>query len=140
MYLLDTVAISESEKSSTDAGYATFVLDTSPESKFISVISIAELRYGTSLLPLGKRRSALESWVQTTLQDFSGRVLGVDEEVAAAWGELRAEMKMQGFTLAYNDLIIATTALYYDLTVVTRNVKDFAPTSCKLFNPWDPKP
>lgn len=136
-YLLDTVAISESGKSSKNPAYDDFILGTAPDSKFISVVSIAELRFGLTLLPEGKRKEAIKAWIGTVDQEYAGRVLGVDEQLAGNWGDLRAEMKKRGYTLSYNDLLIAATALHYDLTVVTRNVKDFAPTGCKLLNPWE---
>lgn len=138
MYLLDTVAISEGAILKQDRGYADFIQGTSPDSKLISVASIAELRYGLNLLPDGKRKVALESWVETTEQEFSDRTLEVEGQRVIVWGTLRAGMQKQGFTIAYNDLLISATAQYYDLTVVTRNVRDFAPTGCKLFNPWEP--
>lgn len=136
MYLLDTVAVSQSQKSERHSGYSDFVLGTAPEHKFISSVTLGELYFGLKLLPGGKRREALESWLLMTELDFAGRILPVDEEVAARWGALRAEMHKAGYTIALNDLLIAATALHHDLTVVTRNVRDFAPTGCKVLNPW----
>lgn len=138
MYLLDTVALSESAKLNTDSSYAEFISSTTPDSKLISVASVAEIRYGLNLLPDGKRKAELRIWIETTEREFIDRTLGVDGQLAVVWGSVRAEIQKQGFTIAYTDLLIAATALHHDLTVVTHNVKDFEPTGCKLLNPWEP--
>jgi len=39
--------------------------------------------------------------------------------------------------LAVVDGVIAATALHHDLTLVTRNVKDFVGLRVEVFNPWD---
>jgi predicted nucleic acid-binding protein len=46
--------------------------------------------------------------------------------------------KRRGISLANNDGLIAATALEHDLTLVTRNVKDFAGVEVPLFDPWEP--
>ncbi len=38
--------------------------------------------------------------------------------------------------MGYNDALIGATALVHGMTVVTRNVKDFAPMGVKVLNPW----
>jgi predicted nucleic acid-binding protein len=40
--------------------------------------------------------------------------------------------------LATADGLIAATALEHDLTLVTRNTKDFAGLGVALLNPWEP--
>jgi toxin FitB len=61
----------------------------------------------------------------------------VTEAIAERWGNLAATAKQKGMTLAVVDGVIAATALHHDLTVVTRNVKDFAGLGADIFNPWD---
>jgi predicted nucleic acid-binding protein len=63
----------------------------------------------------------------------------VTEAVAERWGYLAAAAKQKGMTLAVVDGVIAATALHHDLTLVTRNVKDFAGLGVEVFNPWDEK-
>lgn len=137
MYLLDTVAISETSKPDAHAGMQAFYSRVQVESLYISAVSIGELNYGWMSLPYGKRRENLRDWFSQVEAAFDGRVMSVDSDIARIWGELRTSVKKNGYTIGLPDLLIAATAIHYDLTVVTRNIKDFAPTGCKVLNPWD---
>lgn len=137
MFLLDTVAISETQRATMDPAMEAFYASITSDSLFLSVVSIGELHFGLNLMPAGKRREALREWVVGVEESFADRILGIDEQVGRKWGELRADIRKHGYAIEFNDLLIAATALHHDLTVVTRNVKDFAPTGCKLFNPWE---
>jgi toxin FitB len=66
-----------------------------------------------------------------------GRILPVAESIAERWRHLAVTAKQQGFALAVGDGIIAATALEHNLTLVTRNVKDFAGLGVVLLTPWD---
>ena len=68
---------------------------------------------------------------------FAERILPVTEAIADRWGLVAAEAKARGVGLSVVDGIIAATALEHDLTVLTRNVKDFADTGVSLINPWE---
>jgi predicted nucleic acid-binding protein len=48
-----------------------------------------------------------------------------------------ATAKQHRFALAVVDGVIAATALEHDLTIVTRNTKDFTGLGASLLNPWD---
>jgi predicted nucleic acid-binding protein len=50
------------------------------------------------------------------------------------------EGRKTGRTFSQPDLIIAATALEHGLTLVTRNVKDFAGLDVPILNPWDEQP
>jgi predicted nucleic acid-binding protein len=50
---------------------------------------------------------------------------------------LAATAKQRGIAFKVVDAVIAATALEHDLTLVTRNVKDFAGLGVVLLNPWD---
>lgn len=137
MYLLETVAVSEMSKPGARTGMMDFLSDQPLELLFISVISIGEMAYGWSRLPDGKRRAQLQEWLREVEDAFGVRALDVDPDVAREWGQLRAAVKKNGYNIDLPDLLIAATAIHHDLTVVTRNVRDFAPTGCKILNPWD---
>jgi toxin FitB len=103
---------------------------------FISVISLAELHYGVERLAPGKRRSQLERWLRDKLPlRFEGRILPVDERVAEAWGKTVSRSEATGRPLGAIDAFLAATAEIHQLTVVTRNVKDF-PLLGTVLNPW----
>jgi hypothetical protein len=74
----------------------------------------------------------LRQWLDETLQPwFEGRIvvgskLAVNQPIAERWGVLAGHCQLKGRPLKVSDGFIAATALEHDLTVVTRNVKDFA--------------
>jgi predicted nucleic acid-binding protein len=108
------------------------------ETLMLSVISIGEIRKGLVLLSEGKRRSHLEGWLQTRLiASFQDRILPVTLPIAERWGIMTAERRLRGLPLNGPDGLIAATALEHNLTLVTRNVKDFVHLNVPLFNPWE---
>jgi toxin FitB len=62
----------------------------------------------------------------------------VTKAVADRWAVLSAQTQHQGLTLATIDGLIAATAIEYDKTLVTRNMKHFSGVAVPLFNPWEP--
>jgi tRNA(fMet)-specific endonuclease VapC len=107
-------------------------------SLYLSVVTVGELRRGFTALPQSKRRIQLEQWFEHYLLPlFIGRILPVTQSVADRWGILAGECQLRGTPLNTADGMIAATALEHDLTIVTRNVKDFAGLGLMVFNPWD---
>jgi tRNA(fMet)-specific endonuclease VapC len=107
-------------------------------SLYLSAVTVGELRRGFTILPLGKRRTQLELWFeQYLLPLFADRILPVTKSVANRWGVLGGECQLRGTPLNTADGMIAAMALEHDLTVVTRNAKDFAGLGVMLLNPWD---
>ena len=89
------------------------------------------------MLAEGKRRAQLEEWLKQDLDAwFSGRVLPVDRHVATRWVSLIAQTTRAGRPLPTLDSLIAATALVHDLTIVTRNTRDFAGIGATTLNPW----
>lgn len=107
-------------------------------SLMLSAISIGEIRKGLVLLAAGKRRTVLEGWLHTRLiPGFGDRILPVTLPIAERWGTMTAERRILGKPLNAPDGLIAATALEHNLTLVTRNVKDFMHLGVPLFNPWE---
>jgi predicted nucleic acid-binding protein len=80
----------------------------------------------------------LEQWLERDLRDwFEGRILPVDQIVADRWGVLRAEAQLKGRPLSVVDAVIAATALQHNLSLVSRNVSDFAIAGLAVVNPWE---
>jgi toxin FitB len=137
-YLLDTNVVSEWTKPRADPAVVAFLTATNEDLLFLSVITLAELRRGVDRLPAGRRRVALSEWLEHDLiQRFDRRILGVDRDVAAAWGRIMARSERRGKTPGVMDVWIAAIAQAHDLTVVTRDVADFAPLLDNVYNPWD---
>jgi toxin FitB len=136
--LLDTNVLSEVRRPAPDPKVIGW-LDTLDEDRcFISVASIAELKRGIALMSDGRRRSALAAWLSIDLPArFADRILPIDQAVAERWGELMADSRRSGVALSVMDGFFAATALTKSLTLVTRNIKDFASFGVPLFNPWD---
>lgn len=136
-YLLDTNLISEPMKARPNAGVVNWLSAQDEEEVFISVVTIAELRYGIERLATGKRRGILEQWVQRDLRGrFAGRILPVDTEVADVCGRLVARSEGLGHPIEARDAFIAATAEVHGLTLVTRNASDFQPTVKSILTPW----
>jgi predicted nucleic acid-binding protein len=135
-YLLDTNAVSEWVKPRPNPGLIGWMESADEDRVFLSVISLAELRYGVDRLTSGARRSRLAQWLQDELPlRFEGRILSVDHIVAAAWGRTVARCEALGRPISAIDAFLSAIADVHRLTLVTRNVFDF-PTLKTVLNPW----
>ncbi len=136
-FLLDTNIVSEWVKPRPDQGVVSWLTETDEDRIFISVVTLAELRYGIERLAESIRRQRLDEWLQEELpQRFEGRVLPVNGAVADSWGRLMARGRKTGRPVGAVDAFIAATAQAHHLTLVTRNVRDFKPMMNDIVNPW----
>jgi predicted nucleic acid-binding protein len=136
-FLLDTNVVSEWVRPRPDENVVAWLAEVDEEQVFMSVVSFAELRRGVDLLPAGRRRDRLEDWVAGDLAErFDGRVLDVDRRVADAWGRITARSQRAGHALGSMDAFFAATAESHELTLITRNVRDFDGVGIPLHNPW----
>jgi toxin FitB len=137
-FLIDTNCISEVVRSKPDPRVLDWMEAADESLLYVSVLTLGEIRKGAAGLPQGKRRTQLESWLELDLQArFSGRILPIDSPVADRWGLLAAEAKRKGRMLSVVDGLLAATALHHNLTIVSRNVSDFANTQVPILNPWE---
>jgi hypothetical protein len=135
--LLDTNVLSEVTKLAPDPRVLKWLDGLDEDRSFISVVSIAEIRRGVVLMDEGRKREALTDWLARDLpQRFEHRVLPVDEAVALAWGDLIGLAKRRGRGLSSMDGLIAATAISQNLTLATRNTRDFDGFAVELFDPW----
>jgi predicted nucleic acid-binding protein len=136
-FLLDTNVLSETAKPRPDRPYARWARAQHPGDIVVSAMTFGEVQSGIELLPHGQRRDALENWLRTLIQqDFRGRILRVNTDIALAWGRLVAAGQQRGRVLPPIDGILLATALVYDLVLVTRNERDFADRGVAIVNPW----
>jgi len=137
-FLLDTNCISELVRSKPEPRVLDWMEAADESLLYLSVLTLGEIRKGTAGLPQGKRRTHLETWLELDLQArFSGRILPIDTAIADRWGLLAAEAKRKGRTLSAIDGLLAATAVHHNLTIVSRNVSDFAHTHAAVLNPWE---
>jgi hypothetical protein len=137
MFLLDTNAVSELRKARAgraDTNVAAWAAGAAAASMFVSVITIQELEIGVLL---AERRdppkgAVLRRWLeQQVLPAFGERILPVDTAVARRSAVLHVPDPRP-----IRDALIAATALVYGLSMVTRNVADFAPMVAEIIDPW----
>ena len=137
-YLLDTNVVSEQLKLRPDENVVRWIDAADEESLFLSVITFAEIRKGIEEIGPGRRRNALTEWLYDELPlRFERRILDVDPAVALAWGKIMARSDALGINLRAMDAFFAATAETYELTLATRNIRDFARLNIALVNPWD---
>lgn len=133
-YLIDTNVMSELRKRQANANLVAWMQARPRESLYLSVLSLGEIRKGIEGVADAAFRQTLTDWLEVDLPKyFLGRLLGVDAQIADRWGRLQASA---GRTLPVVDAMLAATALQHDLTLVTRNVKDFEGLGVPLVNPW----
>jgi len=137
MYLVDTNVIGEArKKAKANRGVRSFFKQViEGETRvFMSVVSVGELRRGVeSIRYRGDTRQAnqLEKWLANLLVEYQDHILDVNQDIAQLWGRLRAPHPENAL-----DKQIAATALIYELTVVTRNHRDFVKTGVRVLNPF----
>lgn len=135
--LLDTNVLSEITKPHPAETVLNWLHGLDEDRTFISIISIAEIRRGVALMDGGRKRDALDKWLAHDLpQRFENRIIPVEGPVALAWGDLMALAKRSGRGLSSMDGLIAATAIAHDLTLATRNIKDFDGFGIKIIDPW----
>ena len=59
-----------------------------------------------------------------------------DATIAQAWGRLVARAEGAGQRMSVMDGFIAATAHIHELTLVTRNARDFTTAGVSVLNPW----
>lgn len=134
MFLLDTNVILDAAKNNNQA-LNKFLDSQNKENLFISTVSLAEISYGIYRLPEGKKKNHLKNGLLKIEEIFSGQILDVTAKVALEYGRLQAFQANQGFNDNAFDNLIVATAIINNLTVVTRNYKDFKNRGVKIFYP-----
>lgn len=134
-YLFDTNIISEAVKTNPNPRVIDWLKSIPISSSYISVLTIGELRKGIEKLVDSRSRAFLIQWLEIKiLQQFGDHILAIDIEVADRWGRLCAEVTRP---LPGIDSLLAATALHFDMTLVTRNLKDFPIPGLQILNPWE---
>lgn len=137
-YLLDTNVISEIKRPKPNGRVIEWFGTIPQESLYLSVLTLGEIRKGINKLPDSQKKAALSHWLENDIPLwFGARLLIIDVGIADCWGQLQAEM---GRPLPAIDSLLAATALYHNLCLVTRNVSDFNYPNLKVLNLWDGSP
>ena len=134
-YLLDTNVVSELNREDPHTQVVDSVADRTDT--WLSSVVVHEMEYGVQLLPPGSRRERVLAAHAQFLTVFRDRILPLDRKAAELAALLRAGERRAGRTLAVPDALIAGTAMANDLTLVTRNVRDFRRLGIEIVNPWE---
>lgn len=139
MILLDTNVLSELMRPVPEPKVLQW-LDSLPASDiWINAVTVAEVQLGIALLPEGKRKKVLADLAEAMFQeDFFDRCLPFDFSAAAEYALIVAIRSRQGRPMSVEDAQIAAIARAGNLTLATRNTKDFSGIDrLSVVNPWD---
>lgn len=141
MYLLDTNILSELRKRQRNQGVLDFFAQVKSQKAacYISVITLGEIQSGIHKLRIRNDKPQADNyqkWLDTIHTGYQSYKLNFDEECALKWAYLTARNPHNSI-----DKQIAATALVHNLTLVTRNIKDFKDARImnaplKLHNPF----
>jgi toxin FitB len=139
-YLLDTCVLSEFTRHKPNEEVVLWMESIDEDKLFISAITIGEIQHGIERLPESHRKTELLVWMNNRLiQRFGQRILPLDTQTMFLWGSLIAQVEKSGQPMPVMDSLIAATALFNNLIIVTRNGSDFLPCGVQVINPWDGK-
>jgi toxin FitB len=136
-WLLDTNILSELRRPKPERRVLAFVAAQPLELLYISMVTLAEIRFGIELLPDVARRSELNDWLAHKVRPmFEQRVLAITEDIMFKWRLMVEEGRKVGHTFSQPDLIIAATGQHHGLTIVSRDTADYVKAQVTVFNPW----
>ena len=134
MFLLDTNVVSELRKPRPHGALLAWLRSVDDASLFLSVVTLAEIQAGIEITREkdSAKAAELEAWLDLLAAAYN--VLPMDADTIRDWARL---MHRKSDNL-YEDAMIAATARVKRLTVVTRNIADFASFEVELLNPFEP--
>jgi predicted nucleic acid-binding protein len=135
--VLDTNVLSEALRPLPSPIVLDWLAAQDPLSVFTTAITQAEVLYGVETLPAGRRRTRLLAAVEKMFaEEFEGRILPFDEDVARAFAGIVAARDRAGRPISQFDAMIAAIARFHRATVATRNTADFQNCGVDVINPW----
>jgi len=134
-YLIDTNIISEIQKGNkADPGVKKWYATVDEDQIYLSVLVMAELQQGIELLRRRdvKQAKILDKRMRTFRETMEDRILPINLNIAMRWAKNNVPDRFPVI-----DGLLAATAIEYDLTLVTRNVKDVERSGARLLNPFE---
>ena len=129
-YLCDTNIVSELMRHRPDPNVRAWSRQISQFA--ISVITVDEISFGLHRKKLVDRIEWLSGFIEDSCD-----VIPIDYSVGARAGQIRGQLTCKGIVRSQPDMLIAATAWAHDLTLATRNIRDFEGTGIALFNPFE---
>lgn len=128
-FLCDTNIISELARPQPNSGVVAW--SQTLTAMTLSVITVEEITYGITAKPNERILTWLNNFLNT-----SCIILPITAEIAQYCGEIRGQFRQTGITRSQADMLIAATAQVHQLTLVTRNVRDFEGCNLAILNPF----
>ena len=138
MIVLDTNVLSEAMKPTPDPAVARWMIRERGRGLFTTAVSEAEIIYGITILPDGRRKRELETAAQGIFALFAGRIFPFDSAAAREFALIVADRRRAGRPIADFDAQIAAITRTRGMSLATRDVQDFASTGVQLIDPWQP--
>ena len=132
-YLVDANVLSEPTKPAPSSKVIDW-LSANERNLVVDSIILGELCIGVLALAPGRRRRQLEQWFDALMQTIE--CLPWDATISRRWAKLVVDLKQKGKTMPLLDGMIAATALQHDLTIATRNTRDFRKAGLKVIDPF----
>ena len=138
MVLLDTNVISELMRAQPDPTVLTWMDCQSRSRIHISAINQAEILHGLAILPDGRRKRELQTRSDAMFDLLEGRILPFDSGSTGYYASTLGQRQKMGRPMHFQDAQIAAICLYHQLTLATRNIKDFEGIDgLALVDPWN---
>ncbi|MDE0148177.1 MAG: type II toxin-antitoxin system VapC family toxin [Rhodospirillaceae bacterium] len=118
-------------------------LDVRSDELFLSTVTVTEIADGIAKLRrIGAlaRADHLDDWLDVVLHLYGDRVIPFDVPAARHAGLLMDRARATGQAPGFADLAIAATAGVHELTVLTRNIRHFAPLDIRVIDPFESLP
>lgn len=136
-WLLDTNVVSEGPRTRPNPQVIDWIAAQPSRDLVISAITLAELRVGARAVVHAARRAAVTQWIETEVLGLLGdEPIPVSVEILVDWLKLSRGLRAGGKPRDPADMLLAATARVHNLTLVTRNVRDFADTGIVVYDPW----
>lgn len=137
-WLLDTNILSELRRTRPEPKVVALISRQPLAELYISVVTLAEIRFGIELVTDAGRRVALGEWLTQKVRPmFDQRVIPISEDIMLRWRLLVEQGRKTGHTFSQPDLIIAATAIHHGHTIVSRDRSDYDKAGASVINPWD---
>jgi toxin FitB len=111
-------------------------LEANDEDLALSVLVIAEIRYGIELPGDAQKRAYLEAWLSGLQSRYYGQTLEFGADAAHCYGQIAARPEVKAREPQVIDMLIAAQAQCHSIPIATRNLKDFEWIGVELISPW----
>ena len=136
MIFLDTNVLSETMRKKPDGGVIAWLIRHDAE-LVLSTMVVAEIAFGIEKIMPDQRAERLTQGLADCRRRFAGRIFGLTEEAALAYGEIMGTASRKGSGMSSQDGMIAAIARVNGGRLATRNLDDFKTTGLELISPWD---